>query len=325
MTRDHRLVIIGAGWIVPRHLAALDRLGRATLVGVASATMERATAIATPRGAVASTDPLGLVDSLRPDIAYLCVAPSAAVALGEALAERAIPFLAEKPLAATDAAGPARLAASIARRGLVVAVGYHLRGLDGMGELRMRLAADPVRLVAGRWLDATPAAPWWRRVDQGGGQVIEQATHLYDLGRHLVGEAGVVCAASVRDDPPTPPGADVADSTVAIVRYDNGAVGTFANTRRQTEATIELELVSDGLRSTIRRVSDDAGGWQISTTDETGTRTIPSRRDPYEVQAEAFLDAVEAGNPDAVLSTYADALRTDRLTRAVVAATGQPG
>ena len=54
-------------------------------------------------------------------------------------------------------------------------------------------------------------------------------------------------------------------------------------------------------------------------------RTVPPGRDPYEVQAEAFLDAVEAGDPGRVLSSYSDALKTDRLTRAVVAATGRRG
>ena len=48
-------------------------------------------------------------------------------------------------------------------------------------------------------------------------------------------------------------------------------------------------------------------------------------RDPYETEAQVFLDAVEAGDPGRVLSSYADALLTDRLTRAVVAATGRPG
>jgi hypothetical protein len=52
---------------------------------------------------------------------------------------------------------------------------------------------------------------------------------------------------------------------------------------------------------------------------------MPPGRDPYERQAEVFLDAVEAGDPTRVLSSYADALRTDRLTRAVVAATGRAG
>ena len=52
---------------------------------------------------------------------------------------------------------------------------------------------------------------------------------------------------------------------------------------------------------------------------------LRAERDPYEIQAAAFLDAVEARDPGRVLSTYADALRTDRLTRAVVAATGAGG
>ena len=37
-----RLCLIGAGWITPAHLDALDRLGRTRLMGVASARLERA-------------------------------------------------------------------------------------------------------------------------------------------------------------------------------------------------------------------------------------------------------------------------------------------
>src|SRR5205085_4565182 len=126
-------------WIVPHHLAALDRLGRSTIVGVAATRLDRAGAIAEPLGAATSTDAVALVDQLQPDGAYVCVPPNRSVAIGEALVDRGIPFLTEKPLAATDADGPIRLSASIAARRLVVAVGYHLRGLDGLEALRERL------------------------------------------------------------------------------------------------------------------------------------------------------------------------------------------
>ena len=63
----------------------------------------------------------------------------------------------------------------------------------------------------------------------------------------------------------------------------------------------------------------------MTIDDGRSVRTLPPGRDPYEVQAEAFLDAVEADDPRRVLSPYADAMRTDRLTRAVVAATGRGG
>lgn len=322
---SHRLALIGAGWITPAHLAALDRLGRTELVGVASARMESAAATAGPRGVAAYDDPRRLLDEQRPDVVYVCVPPSAAVAICEQLVERGIPFLTEKPLAATDAAGPARVAAAIEERGLVAAVGYHLRALEPMPEVRARLAENPARLVTARWLSGTPAPAWWLRESVGGGQVVEQATHFYDLARWLVGEATVVGAVSVRDEPIVPPGADVVDATAAVLQFESGAVGSFANTRRLASAVVEFELASSELITTIRRVGDGPGTFEVSFVDGRSGRTLPMGRDPYETEAEVFLDAVEAGDPRRVLSSYADALATDRLTRSVVAATGRPG
>ena len=322
---DRRLALVGAGWITPSHLAALDRLGRTELVGVASSRLESAEGTAHPRRVAAYDDVGRMLDEQRPDIAYVCVPPAAAVAICEQLVERGIPFLTEKPLAATDATGPARLAAAIEDRSLVVAVGYHLRGLEAMAEIRERLADNPARLVTARWLSGTPAPAWWQREAAGGGQVIEQATHFYDLARWIVGEATVVGAVSVRDEPVVPAGADVVDATAALLQFDTGAVGSFANTRRLASAVVEFELASSDLITTIRRVGDGPGMFEVSFVDGVSTRTLTPGRDPYEIQAEAFLDAVDAGDPTRVLSSYADALATDRLTRAVVAATGRPG
>jgi hypothetical protein len=86
-----------------------------------------------------------------------------------------------------------------------------------------------------------------------------------------------------------------------------------------------MELASAGPLITIRKLPEAQTTWQVTIDDGRSVRTIPPGRDPYEVQAGAFLDAVDAGDPARVLSTYADALRTDRLTRAVVAATGRGG
>jgi myo-inositol 2-dehydrogenase/D-chiro-inositol 1-dehydrogenase len=320
-----KLALIGAGWITPAHLAALDRLGRTRLVGVASAREASARATAKPRGAAAYVDVDRMLDEQRPDVAYVCVPPSAAIAVLDRLVEREIPFLAEKPLAARDADGPSRIATGVAKRGLVAAVGYHLRALDALAGVRELLTGNPVNLFTARWLSGTPAPAWWLREEVGGGQVVEQATHFYDLARLLVGEASVVGAASTRDEPVVPAGADVVDATAAVLRFDIGAVGTFANTRRLASAVVEVELAASDLLVTIRRVGDDPGIWEVVIDDGRSVRTIPPGRDPYEAQAAVFLDAVEAGDPTRVLSSYSDALRTDRLTRAVVAATGRGG
>ena len=261
----------------------------------------------------------------RPDAVWVAVPPHRSVAIGERLVAARVPFLIEKPLAAADADGPARLAEAIA----AAAWSSVSATTCGPSTSWPRFAAGwrPRRRSwsspAG-WI-RRPAPAWWGRVDEGGGQVIEQATHLYDLARWLVGEAVVVGAASTRDPAASPPTVDVADSSAAVLRFANGAVGSFANTRRLATAVIEVELISDGLLTRLtKRPERGQGDWHASFDDGTAIHAIAAESDPYELQAAAFLDAVEADDPSAVLSTYADALKTDRLTRAVVAATGRP-
>jgi myo-inositol 2-dehydrogenase/D-chiro-inositol 1-dehydrogenase len=320
-----RLGLVGGGWISGLHLGALERLGRSELVGVVSRTHETAAVVTARWGGRAFADVDALLDTAKPDVVYVAVPPHRAVAIGERLVGRGVPFLTEKPLSA-EAEGPARLADAIERAGLVVAVGYHLRALDIMAEVRDRLAAAPPRLVVARWLDSTPGPAWWGRVAEGGGQVVEQATHLYDLARLLLGEATVVGAASTRDPAASPPTVDVADGTAAVLRFAGGAVGSFANTRRLSSAVIAMEFISDGLLTTLeKRPERGQGDWHARFDDGSAAREIQAEADPYETQAAAFFDAVEAGDPSRVLSTYRDALKTDRLTRAVVTATGVPG
>lgn len=325
--RRLRIAFIGAGWIVPKHLAALDRLDRTELVGMMSRTAERATATLAGRTAPAYTDMVRMLDEQHPDVVYLCTPPYRTPDACDLLIERGIPFLVEKPLSARDAVAPARIADAIERDRLVVAVGYHLRGLDFLPEVRRRLAERPPDLIVARWLDSTPEPDWWGRVDQGGGQVVEQATHLYDLARLLAGEASVIGAVSTAvPPPPADRVVDVVASTSASLRFASGAAGSFINSRIVAAAVIELELVSADLRTTIRLALErDPATWEVRFTEPERAALLPAGRDPYEVQAEAFLDAVEAGDPTRVLATYRDALATDRLTRSVVAAAGVAG
>jgi myo-inositol 2-dehydrogenase/D-chiro-inositol 1-dehydrogenase len=321
-----RLGLVGGGWISRQHLEALERLGKTKLVGVVSRTAETGDAVTTRWGGTRYDDLDTMLAKAKLDVAYVAVPPYRAVAIGERLVKAGIPFLTEKPLAASDAAGPARLAAAIEKAGLIVAVGYHLRALDILTEVRDWLDGSPPKLVVARWLDSTPRPAWWGRTDQGGGQVIEQATHLYDLARLLVGEATVVGAASTLDILISRRGADVVDSTAAVLRFADGGIGSFANTRRLRSATIEIEFISEGFITTLtKRPERGQGDWHARYDDGTTIRSIHEGTDPYERQATAFLDAVRSGDPNRVLSSYSDALKTDRLTRAVVAATGATG
>ncbi len=321
-----RLGVVGAGWITRLHLEALERLGRTELVGVASRTVEGAAALTDSWGGTPFEDVDRMLETTRPDAVYVCVPPHQAVAIGERLVRHMIPFLTEKPLAADDSAGPARLAAAVKRAGLLVAVGYHLRALDITPELRGRLAERPPRMVIARWLCQTPPPAWWSRADQGGGQVVEQATHLYDLARYVVGEAKVIGAASVPGGRAGERTSAVAEAAAAVLRFSGGTVGSFASSHRLASSSVEIAFASDGLLTTLRKVEDGGqGDWRVAFDDGHKVLELRAERDPYEIQASAFVDALEVGDPSLLLSSYADALKTDRLTRAVVAATGARG
>ena len=297
MMRLLRIGFIGAGSIVPTHLAALESLGRNEVVAICSRTAERARGVAAERRLAVYTDPQQMLRREKVDAVFVCVPPYAAPGICLLLANGEIPFLVEKPVAALDSKLACQVADEIDKRKLVAAVGYHLRGLDFLDELRREIVLRPPELVVARWMGPTPDSEWWGRREMSGGQVIEQMTHLYDLARKLVSNATVVAASTARG------------STTAIVRFDSGPIGAFINTHHAPNTQVELELVPIG---TVR----------LDSAELADGRRLHVRRSPYEVQAEAFLDAVQAGDPSLVLATYRDGLATYLLTRAVVQASG---
>ena len=143
------------------------------------------------------------------DACLICVPPHRNPEVCLAVARRGVPFLAEKPLAggaAVDGVRPDDVLQEVERRGTVTAVGYQWRALDFLGDLRDRLGRNPPRLVLARWLADMPGPTWWRHIDEGGGQVIEQATHQFDLVRWLMGPYTVRAAAFGAPRPGRVPG-----------------------------------------------------------------------------------------------------------------------
>jgi myo-inositol 2-dehydrogenase/D-chiro-inositol 1-dehydrogenase len=320
-----RIGFIGAGGAAGQHLRALRPLGRTVVAAISDADPGRAARAAAEWGGVAYTDYRRMLDDVRLDAVWICLPPRAG---GEAcliVADRQIPFMAEKPLA-VDPGLPARVAAVTGRSGLVVAVGYQWRALDFLPRVRARLSERPPRLVVARWIGDTPAAPWWIHRDEGGGQVLEQATHQYDFARFLLGEATVVGAIAARHDRPAFPLADVDDVTAAVLRFENGAIGSFAATCLAASFNVQVEFISEGLVTTIT----NAGSWPdfhwtVAFDDGDRVDELRTTRNAYQAEDEAFIEAVLADAPDRVLCTYEDALLTDRLTRAVMAAAQRTG
>ncbi|AVT39284.1 Gfo/Idh/MocA family protein [Plantactinospora sp. BB1] len=310
-----RVGLIGAGGVAQRHARVLADFDDVRIVGVTDVVPEAATRLAESTRARFFPD----VDALLAadlDAVYVCVPPFAHGAAEEAVLAAGPALFVEKPLA-LDRETALRINRLVDERGAVTAVGHHWRYLTVVDEARRILADRPVRLVAGTWLDRVPPVAWWPRRDRSGGPVVEQAAHVLDLARHLVGEVTEVWAAG-NGTPPEVAGADVDGATAAALRFATGAVGTLGTTcALGWKHRAGLEVYADGLALSVGEdgllVRDGDGERRIAGDPEQGRRDVDR----------AFVDAVRGIGAD-VRVPYSEALRTHLLALAVAesAATG---
>jgi myo-inositol 2-dehydrogenase / D-chiro-inositol 1-dehydrogenase len=312
-----RIGIVGAGGVGERHARVLASLPGVVVAAIADLDPQRARPVAEAVGAVAYPTPDALLDGGDVDALYVCTPPFARGRAEGMAAERGLPLFVEKPLAA-DLATAEAVAERVAAAGIPTATGYHWRHLDIVSEARALLAGRQPGLVTGRWFDKVPPPAWWARRAGSGGQVVEQATHLVDLARYLVGEVrsvsalGTTCGALGADG-------DVDEASVAILGFRNGAVGTMAATcllpRKQATT---LDIVSPGLAVELSES-------ELVVRDAAGERRVTPANDArWEVDRE-FVEVVRGRLREARVP-YADALVTHRVACAMAdsALSGEP-
>ncbi len=279
-----RVAIVGTGYIAGRHAEALTGLGAEII------------------GHVSRTGPYRHVRDL-PDVdaVWICVPPGAHADTEHVLIERDVPFYVEKPVG-TGVEAPRRIAAALRERGTIAGVGYYWRAMEVIPELRRMLAETPPRLVRAAWHGVLPPVPWWRVPSQSGGQVVEQATHLFDLARFLLGEAEVRHAEVSHS-----PGLEVASVSTATLRFASGLLGVFTATC-VLHATVDagIEFHCDGRKLTLTNKV-------LRREDASGVHETPVGRDALALADERFMAAVSQQDPDLMVCSYADAVRTQEL------------
>lgn len=301
-----RLGIIGAGAIAARHLAIMPEADPAVEIAAhLSRRLARAEEAAARFGGRAFDDLEAFIGEGKLDAALVTVPPAEHGAVERALLAARIPFIVEKPLG-IDAAGPEELAVAIGAAGLVVAAGYNWRALDTLRAVRELLAESPARMVLGRFHIGTPPAPWWRFEAASGGQMLEQACHLIDLARYLVGEGRLIGAAGSFGPLPGFADGDIAGASAALLQFGEVPGVITATSLLPNGPGAELRLICLG-----REIVITLAGIEIIEGPE--RRRLESRSSSYMRQNRRFFGAVRSGRADDLFSSYADALPTHRL------------
>ena len=143
--------------------------------------------------------------------------------LERACAEHVGAVLVEKPIT-TSLEQAEAINAHFKRAGTIVSVGYQNRYRASVQQARACFtAAAPGILVNGWWIEQMPPPSWWRRMEQSGGQFVEQCTHLVDLCRYLIGEITEVSAYRTGGFMPEVPNFNVEDAmrTLAVTLAAN--------------------------------------------------------------------------------------------------------
>jgi predicted dehydrogenase len=188
------LGIVGCGHVAEvAHLPALARVPSVEVVAVADADGARAAAAAGP-GATVHPSVEALVADPRVEAVAVLVPPREHRAVTEAALAAGRHVLVEKPLA-LDAADADALVRAASDAGVVAMTGFNLRRLDVIRRAKEVVAGGGIGQVevlrsvvtTNRRFDPS-APPWRRRRELGGGSLVEQGVHHFDLWRHLLGE-----------------------------------------------------------------------------------------------------------------------------------------
>ncbi|WP_349236458.1 Gfo/Idh/MocA family oxidoreductase [Devosia sp. MC521] len=313
-----RVGFIGVGGIAQRHLGVLESLPDVELVGFADPDFNRAVDASSRYGARAYGDHDALLADLTLDAVYICIPPFAHGAVERAVIARRLPFFVEKPIS-LEIGIAEQLAAEIAAAELITAVGYHWRYLDTVDETRRILSERPAQLLSGYWLDQTPPPEWWWHADKSGGQMVEQATHIFDLARYLVGDVTSVYGLAGHTARSDFPGLDVPTVSTASLKFASGAIANFSSTcLLRWGHRVGLHLFGDGIavELTDHDIMVDVGA---------GRPVRHAEGDPVWREDRDFIDAVRGGT-NRIRCSYSEALKTHRIALAITESvrTGQP-
>jgi predicted dehydrogenase len=172
----------------------------------------------------------------------------------------------EKPLAISlGQASEMRQAAKAA--GVVTRVGYNYQHNPIIGLARQMIADGDLGEIIGFQGEFSedfmgdPATPWsWRcEAAHAGGALADLGSHLLALARHLLGDIDAVCADAhtVHAQRPVAVGSSeqrtiaVDDQTHALLRFANGARGTFSSSWLKHGYKNHLSFEISGTRGTL--------------------------------------------------------------------------
>jgi predicted dehydrogenase len=292
-----RAAILGCGDFAQRHAEIISRLpGEVELVAFGDRNLHKAEAFAGRygHGARAFGDHHEMLDAADLDLLVVVLPPYGHTDEVQLAAERGIHLLVEKPIALSSAAAWAMVAAAEAA-GVKTQVGFMYRFGAAVEALRARLddgSAGPVGLISARYFCNSLHAGWWRDRARSGGQLVEQAIHLFDLLRFLGGDVASVYSRQENLFHRDVPGYTVEDVSATVVSFANGALGVVYATNNAIPGKWINDYRVVAGRLTAEFADANHATFALTGGDSVELVTVASERDFRQAQLEDLLRAI---------------------------------
>jgi len=328
MSKVIRVGFIGAGAIAKEHMQALQDVEDVEIVGIYDISQERSAKAADKYNAVSFSDPYELIDPKRIDAIFVCTPPFARSDYETTAARKGIHLFAEKPPGLQLPEVEAKLDI-IKRSGIITSSGHSSRYAAVTDKIKEQLAGKQIDLIHLFRYHGLPKQPWLSRMEQSGGQMVDQTIHDIDLLRYLIGDFKEVYARfaqrSLRE---VNKDADIYDVGAASFTLNTGAVGSVTTTNLLPKSQRrEMTFIGNNFTIIVNRRNSSllvAEGADVKEFDCGGDNQ--TWQTDLKQQDLAFIEAVRTGSQELVRCSYEEAYKTLKVVLAMneSAITNQP-
>lgn len=304
--QEIRVAFFGTGSIAKSHAKSLSAIPGVKITSLCSRTIEKAQAFnaACANGQATCYGDFGQMLSKEPiDALFACVPPGAHTGEVETAAGRGIHLMLEKPIALSMERANS-IAAAVKKSGVRCQIGFNIRHTAPSLKLKQMLndgtAGRPL-MMRSRFFVNNRNSAWWRDPNMGGGQLIEQAIHLYDLARYFLGDAQTISALvdnlAHRHQSDYP----VDDVSTSNIRFRNGAIASIcaANCADPWIGHLDFTVLCENVMAEFRSTDEASFVYHEGKTQEQLAKQgyipreeIKSTRVPYDSQAQNFIAAI---------------------------------
>ena len=311
--------IIGAGNMGRHHYSAVTDYG-ARVVAVHDMRREVARELASSANAELATTELDAFFDMDMDGVVITTPPPVRLEPIQMACDRGISMMVEKPPALNMAEGRKCLAC-IEKSDVIAAVGFQLRYHPLYERLKTLIASETVHLVRTvctvDYYLTFRMSPWFLQSEISGGPLPEQAVHVLDCARFVMGNPKPVQAhaLAIKNMALERTEFDAENAIQMTYQLDNGVFGTHTNHCGTEKFSFEVEVVGPHLRLHANITENAIRGY---LNGETVNESIVSENSLGLDKTGAWLRAIETGDRSLIRSPFADAVETLALIDAAV-------